>query len=73
MSEKTKEGKLDKHARRDLYGIEKVDLAARPITLEGSGSFTCDALIIATGASAQYLGLPSEEAFMGKGERLRDL
>ena len=47
--------------------IEKVDLAARPITLEGSGSFTCDALIIATGASAQYLGLPSEEAFMGKG------
>ncbi len=47
--------------------IEKVDLAARPIVLEGTSTYTCDALIIATGASAQYLGLPSEEAFMGKG------
>lgn len=47
--------------------IEHVDLSARPMRLEGSGTFTCDALIIATGASAQYLGLPSEEAFMGKG------
>jgi thioredoxin reductase (NADPH) len=47
--------------------IEEVDLAARPITLKGSHSYSCDALIIATGASAQYLGLPSEEAFMGKG------
>ncbi len=47
--------------------IEKVDLSARPMTLEGTASYSCDALIIATGASAQYLGLPSETAFMGKG------
>tara|TARA_R110002110_G_scaffold166675_1_gene367463 strand:- start:21379 stop:22326 length:948 start_codon:yes stop_codon:yes gene_type:complete len=47
--------------------IEHVDLNSRPIQLKGSGQFTCDALIIATGATAQYLGLPSEEAFMGKG------
>lgn len=47
--------------------IEKVDLASRPFRLGGSRDYTCDALIIATGASAQYLGLPSESAFMGKG------
>src|SRR5210317_2607987 len=47
--------------------IEEVDLEARPMVLKGSNTFTCDSLIIATGASAQYLGLPSEEAFMGKG------
>ncbi|MCP5164744.1 MAG: thioredoxin-disulfide reductase [Pseudomonadales bacterium] len=47
--------------------IEEVDLAARPMTLRGTASYSCDALIIATGASAQYLGLPSEAAFMGKG------
>ena len=47
--------------------IESVDLETRPFTLKGSGEYTCDALIIATGASAQYLGLPSESAFMGKG------
>ena len=48
--------------------INAVDLAARPFTLVGdSGTYSCDALIIATGASARYLGLPSEEAFMGKG------
>jgi thioredoxin reductase (NADPH) len=48
--------------------INKVDFSKRPFTLTGdSGTYTCDALIIATGASAQYLGLPSEEAFMGKG------
>lgn len=47
--------------------IEQVDLSTRPFRLKGSGSFSCDALVIATGASAQYLGLPSEEAFMGKG------
>ena len=47
--------------------IESVDLKQRPFTLTGSNTYTCDALIIATGASAQYLGLPSEEAFMGKG------
>ena len=47
--------------------IESVDLAQRPFTLSGTHSYTCDSLIIATGASAQYLGLPSESAFMGKG------
>ena len=47
--------------------IEEVDLTARPMTLRGTASYSCDALIIATGASAQYLGLPSEAAFMGKG------
>ena len=48
--------------------IHTVDLNNRPFTLTGdSGVYTCDALIIATGASAQYLGLPSEEAFKGKG------
>ena len=47
--------------------IDSVDLESRPFTLKGSGEYTCDALIIATGASAQYLGLPSESAFMGKG------
>ncbi|TSE32921.1 Glucosaminate ammonia-lyase [Tepidimonas taiwanensis] len=48
--------------------IHTVDLGQRPFTLTGdSGTYTCDALIIATGASAKYLGLPSEEAYMGKG------
>jgi len=47
--------------------IHETDLSQRPFTLKGSNTYTCDALIIATGASAQYLGLPSEEAFMGKG------
>jgi len=48
--------------------INKVDFSQRPFTLTGdSGTYTCDSLIIATGASAKYLGLPSEEAFMGKG------
>lgn len=48
--------------------ISEVDLSKRPFTLKGdAGSYTCDALIIATGASAKYLGLPSEEAFMGRG------
>jgi thioredoxin reductase (NADPH) len=47
--------------------IEKVDLSKRPFLLQGSSSYSCDALIIATGASAQYLGLPSEETFAGKG------
>ena len=47
--------------------IESVDLSQRPFLLNGSNSYSCDALIIATGASAQYLGLPSEEAFMGQG------
>ncbi|WP_461520746.1 thioredoxin-disulfide reductase [Porticoccus sp.] len=47
--------------------IEQVDFSQRPLQLKGSNSYSCDALIICTGASAQYLGLPSEEAFMGKG------
>jgi thioredoxin reductase (NADPH) len=47
--------------------IESVELTQRPFKLNGTQSYTCDSLIIATGASAQYLGLPSEEAFMGKG------
>jgi thioredoxin reductase (NADPH) len=48
--------------------ISSVDLAKRPFTLVGdSGTYTCDALVIATGASAKYLGLPSEQAFMGRG------
>jgi thioredoxin reductase (NADPH) len=48
--------------------INKVDLSKRPFTLWGdSGAYTCDALIIATGASAKYLGLPSETDFMGRG------
>ncbi|CAN5410552.1 thioredoxin-disulfide reductase [soil metagenome] len=65
--------RFEKHAARFntniVYDhINKVDLSQRPFTLEGdSGSYTCDALIIATGASAKYIGLPSEEAFMGRG------
>jgi thioredoxin reductase (NADPH) len=48
--------------------IKQADLKAKPFRLEGdSGVYTCDALIIATGASAKYLGLPSEEKFRGKG------
>ena len=48
--------------------INKVDFSKRPFVLTGdSGEYSCDALIIATGASAKYLGLPSEQAFMGKG------
>jgi thioredoxin reductase (NADPH) len=64
---------MQKHAERfetELIfdHINTVDLKERPFTLKGdSGTYTCDALIIATGASAKYLGLPSEEKFMGKG------
>jgi len=48
--------------------IHTVDFSQRPFTLTGdSGTYTCDSLVIATGASAKYLGLPSEQAFMGKG------
>ena len=48
--------------------ISAVDFSKRPFTLTGdSGQYTCDSLILATGASAQYLGLPSETAFMGRG------
>ena len=48
--------------------INRADLSRRPFLLEGdAGSYTCDALIISTGATARYLGLPSEQAFLGKG------
>lgn len=49
--------------------ITEVDLSRRPFTLKGDSgaTYTCDSLIIATGAAAQYLGLPSEQAFMGRG------
>jgi len=49
--------------------IASVDFSTRPFKLVGDGGneYTCDALIIATGASAKYLGIPSEEAFMGRG------
>ncbi len=65
--------RMQKHALR--FGtemindhIESVDFSKRPFTLNGgSVSYTADSVIIATGASAQYLGLPSESAFMGKG------
>lgn len=65
--------RMRKHAER--FGtriendyIEKVDFSKRPFVLTGgAGDYTADSVIIATGASAQYLGLPSETAFMGKG------
>jgi thioredoxin reductase (NADPH) len=48
--------------------VHTVDLTQRPFRLQGdSGAYTCDSLVISTGASAKYLGLPSEEAFMGRG------
>lgn len=47
--------------------IKAVDLKQKPFILHGETTYSCDALIIATGASAQYIGLPSEKAFMGKG------
>ncbi len=63
---------MQKHAERFdtniiFDHINEVDLKKRPFTLKGNDTYTCDALIIATGASAQYLGLESEKAFMGKG------
>lgn len=64
--------RMKRHAER--FGTEiiadhirSVDFSKRPLVLQGDATYTCDALIIATGASAQYLGLPSEKAFMGKG------
>jgi thioredoxin reductase (NADPH) len=65
--------RMRKHAERFATEIvndhiQAVDLAQRPFLLKGdSGHYTCDALIIATGASARYLGLPSEEEFRGRG------
>ncbi|MBQ1558654.1 MAG: thioredoxin-disulfide reductase [Pseudomonas sp.] len=64
--------RMQKHAERFdteiIYDhIHTAELQSRPFVLKGdSGTYSCDALIIATGASAQYLGLPSEEAFSGK-------
>jgi thioredoxin reductase (NADPH) len=65
--------RFEEHARRFnteiiFDQIHTTKLAERPFTLEGDdGTYTCDALIIATGATAKYLGLPSEEAFAGRG------
>jgi thioredoxin reductase (NADPH) len=65
--------RFQKHAERFdtqivFDHINQVDLSQRPFKLEGdSGHYSCDALVIATGASAKYLGLPSEQAFMGRG------
>ena len=64
--------RMQKHAERFntttiLDHIEKIFLDKTPFLLLGSETYTCDALIIATGASAQYLGLPSEQKFLGKG------
>ena len=65
--------RFQKHAERFetevvFDHINSVRLGEKPLRLVGdSGEYTCDALVIATGASARYLGLPSEEAFMGKG------
>ncbi|MGH1485927.1 MAG: thioredoxin-disulfide reductase [Cellvibrionaceae bacterium] len=47
--------------------INEVDFSSRPFTIKGNDTYTCDSLIISTGASAKYLGLDSEKAFMGKG------
>jgi thioredoxin reductase (NADPH) len=65
--------RFQKHAERFetevmFDHIQKVQLEVRPFVLHGdAGTYTCDALIIATGASAKYLGLPSETSYMGKG------
>ncbi|MEX2241646.1 MAG: thioredoxin-disulfide reductase [Burkholderiales bacterium] len=65
--------RFQKHAERFetevvFDHIQSAQLGARPFVLQGdAGTYTCDALIIATGASAKYLGLPSEQSYMGKG------
>ena len=64
--------RMQRHAERFKTAIifdqiNKLDLKQRPFVLHGEKTYSCDALIIATGASAQYLGIPSEKAFMGKG------
>src|SRR3569623_97252 len=65
--------RFEKHAARFdteivFDHIHRADLASRPFRLDDdNGAYTCDALIIATGASARYLGLPSEQAHMGRG------
>ena len=64
--------RMKKHSQQ--FGVEivndhinKVDLSSKPFTLVGSNTYTCDSLIISTGASAMYLGLPSESEFLGRG------
>ena len=65
--------RMKRHAERFATEIivdhvQSVDLSARPLVLKGDlGHYSCDALIIATGATAKYLGLPSEEKFRGRG------
>jgi len=65
--------RFQKHAERFdtqivFDHVNQVDLSQRPFKLQGdAGAYSCDALVIATGASAKYLGLPSEQAFMGRG------
>jgi thioredoxin reductase (NADPH) len=64
--------RMQRHAARFKTAIifdqvNKIDLSQRPFILQGETTYSCDTLIIATGASAQYLGIPSEQAFMGKG------
>jgi thioredoxin reductase (NADPH) len=65
--------RFQKHAERFdtkivFDHVNAVDLSQRPFKLKGdAGTYTCDTLIVATGASAKYLGLPSEQAFMGRG------
>jgi thioredoxin reductase (NADPH) len=64
--------RMQRHAERFEAAIisdhiNEVDLNQRPFVLKGNATYSCDALIIATGADAKYLGLPSEEKFKGKG------
>ena len=64
--------RMKKHAQQfdvDVINdhINNLDLKERPFKLQGTSEYTCDALIIATGASAMYLGLPSEKEYLGKG------
>jgi len=64
--------RMKKHSQQ--FGVEivndhinEVDLSSRPFVLKGTNSYTCDSLIISTGASAMYLGLPSEKEYLGRG------
>ena len=64
--------RMQKHAERfdtkTIFDhIDSVDFSEKPYKLIGSNHYSCDSLIIATGASAQYLGLPSEQSYLGKG------
>ena len=68
LMERMREHALKFNTEVIIDHINRVDLQTRPFRLFGdSEEYTCDALIVATGASAQYLGLPSEEAFKGRG------